>query len=158
MRSRSCSNRTYVLYFDFIHIAIHNRAVTHRNIMILLHYITETLSEEKPDEVIINVGTNALRKDDACKIAADIINIVHTCRQYGVNKVYVSAITPRPGLLSKIKQVNDILSVKSSLYDYAFIANSTISMSHLYKDNVHLSDEASRILCKNFLRAVNKGY
>ena len=41
MRPRSCFHRTYVLYYDFIHITIHNCAVTHRNIMILLHCITE---------------------------------------------------------------------------------------------------------------------
>ena len=38
----------------------------------LLHYCTETLENDKPDEVIINVGTNSLRKDDVCTIANDI--------------------------------------------------------------------------------------
>ena len=118
-------------------------------------YCINTLTHDKPDEIIIHVGTNSLRSDDACTIANDIVSIVNTCRLYGVNTVYVSAITFRPGLGLEVKQVNDILFHKSQLLDFNFIGNSNISSSLIYKDKVHLTDDGSAVLKNNFIRAIN---
>ena len=121
----------------------------------LFHYCTETLANDQPDEVVINVGTNSLRRDDSCTIANDIIDIVSTCRNYGVNCVYVSGITHRPGFEQQIKEFNDILAHKSHLHDYKFILNSNITISHIWKDKLHLNDDGSKILSANFTRAIN---
>ena len=121
----------------------------------LLDYCVNTLTNDKPDEIIIHVGTNSLRTDDPCTIANDIISIVNTCRYYGVNTIYVSAITFRPGLETEVKQVNDILYHKSHIHSFKFIGHSNIGSSLMFKDRIHLNDEGSNVLKNNFIRAVN---
>ena len=69
----------------------------------LHHYMEKHLDEERPDTCIINVGTNRLGKDDAFKIAEDIIKCVDRCRKFDVNKILVSAITYRPAYRELIK-------------------------------------------------------
>ena len=121
----------------------------------LKHYCTEPLNHDKTDEVIIHVGTNSLGKEDTCKIAKDITEVVKTVREHGVNKIYVSAITFRPGFENEVKQVNDILYQKSHIYDYKFIGNTNITSSFIFKDKTHLTDDGTKMLSANFIRAVN---
>ena len=121
----------------------------------LLHYCTFTLEKDNPDVVIINVGTNSLGRDDPVTIANDIFNIVNTCRSFGVNQVYVSAITYRPDFIKEIKEINDILYANNNIYGYNFISNNNITHSHLWRDNIHLNDSGTNMLSSNFIYAIN---
>ena len=47
---------------------------------------------DKPDCVIINIGTNDLNKLESYNIFGNIINIVDIWKSDGVNEVYVSGI------------------------------------------------------------------
>lgn len=124
----------------------------------LLHYCTFTLEKDKPDTVIINVGTNRLGRDDSFTIANDIINIASTCRGFGVNKVYVSSITYRPDFVNEIKELNDILYAKRTIHDYEFIFNTNINHMHIWRDNLHLNDAGTTILTNNFVHAINNAH
>ena len=57
--------------------------------------LAHATQEDKPDIVIINIGTNSLNKLDACNITADIFKLVELCKSYGVDQVCVSGITYR---------------------------------------------------------------
>ena len=106
----------------------------------LHHYMEKHLDEERPDTCIINVGTNRLGKDDAFKIAEDIIKCVDRCRKFGVNKILVSAITYRPAYRELIKQVNDLLDAKRFINDFTLIYNNNIKADHIWRDGLHLAN------------------
>ena len=67
------------------------------------------LKEDKPDIVLINIGTNSLNKLDACNITPDIFKLVELCKSYGVDQVDVSGITYRLQYVKKITEINNYL-------------------------------------------------
>ena len=60
----------------------------------MIHYVIPTLEEENPDIVVISIGTNNFTKtrQSPVEIANEIITIINTCRDAGVNEIYVSSI------------------------------------------------------------------
>ena len=121
----------------------------------MLHYCEYNVPNEKPDEIIIHVGSNALGKDDTLTIVNDIIDIVKLCQGYGVNQVYVSEITYRPKYFNEINEINSILNAEAPLHNFTVISNSNINAMHLWSDNLHLNDEGTKILTNNFTLAIN---
>ena len=81
------------------------------------HYVLPTLIEENPDAVVIHAGTNNIRskrgqpEEQNERIAEDIMQIGRTCRQRGVNEVFISAITCRRNKdeMKKVKEINGIV-------------------------------------------------
>ena len=59
----------------------------------LLHFALYVLENDKPDIVIINVGSNNMRKDKPVTVAEDIITLVDLCKKQGVGQTFVSAVT-----------------------------------------------------------------
>ena len=123
----------------------------------LKYYAQATLKEDYPDRAIISVGTNNLTKKDQTplQIAEEIIEVVQTCRQGGVNEIYVSSITCRPQFQEKINEINKLLEYYAGINNYMFIDNHCIGMEHLQRDKLHLNKEGIRILTNNFLNHVN---
>ena len=119
------------------------------------HYCTHTLEEQQPDMAIIHVGTNALYKDDTCKIAEDVLKIVKICKNYGVNSVFVSGLTYRRQFKAKIDEINTFISARQLVDDFEFICNENINERDIWKDKIHLSDQGTVKLANNFLRAIN---
>ena len=122
------------------------------------HHMKPTLDEEKPDIVIINIGTNNLTKkkwQTEEDIVKEIIQVVNDCKQNGVNEIYVSGLTVRRGFYHRIKAINELLQKKSGTYSYSFIDNSNIRDHHLRNDGLHLEYEGTCILANNFIDALN---
>ena len=71
------------------------------------YYVKEVLEEAHPDTMIIHVGTNDITKSQSSEkeIAQNVIKIVNTCRNKGVNKIIVSALTIRPKFCAKMKRL-----------------------------------------------------
>ena len=122
----------------------------------LQHYCTRTLDMDKPDIVIINVGTNSIGTDDPFTIAREIIKIVKICHERGCNKVFVSAITHRPNYPDVVEQLNNVLRAWQLNHDYEIIYNDNIKTNCLSYDNLHLNKRGKERLCANFRRALNK--
>ena len=122
------------------------------------HYCTHTLEEQQPDTAIIHVGTNALQKDETCKIAEDILNIVTICKNYGVNSVLVSGITYRRQFKDKIDEINTFINARQLVNDFVFIYNGNINERDIWKDKVHLSDNGTTKLANNFIKAINSAH
>ena len=122
----------------------------------LLHYVIHPLENDKPNSVVINVGTNRLGKDDPSTIANDIMDIVARCQSYAmVNSVHVCGLTFRHRFQMEIKRINNILSTQSETLGYKFIPNNNILPRHIWKDKIHLTDDGSKILGENILRSIN---
>ena len=120
------------------------------------HYALHTLKKDKPDIVIINVGSNNMKTDKPITIAEDLISLTEVCKTHGVGKVYISGITPRHGYQTKIDELNNILEGKQVNYHYSFIKNDNIVPNeHLWRDKIHLNDAGLDKLANNFLYVLN---
>ena len=122
------------------------------------HYCTRTLAHDKPDIVIIHVGTNKVNDGDPVEIARSIVKVVETCKDYGVNKVFVSGVIRRPDEMEKVDTLNRTLYQWSFLHGYTFISNSNIKEDCLGWDQLHLNYRGTNRLSSNFRRALNKPY
>ena len=59
----------------------------------LNHYIIPSLVDDKPNAIIIHVGTNdILDKLNHKDIARNIISITINCRKYGVHDIAISSV------------------------------------------------------------------
>ena len=58
-----------------------------------LHYAIHTLTNNKPDIVIINISSNNMRRDKPISKADEIINIVTLCNSCGVHEILVRSNT-----------------------------------------------------------------
>ena len=124
-----------------------------------LHWhITPSLIDEKPDVVVLNIGTNNLtkkRQQTEEEICQDIFKIADKCRSHGVNEIFISSLTIRPSFGPKVDKINDILRRNADKHKYSYIDNSNITREHLARDGLHLNREGTTLLAKNFLFYLN---
>ena len=132
----------------------------------LEHYIKPTLNNNRPDAVIIHVGSNDINfRNFSCDTAANdiaenIIKVALLCKEYGVNEVIISSILPKSNIkLSKlIRQVNGRLFDLCREINIYFLSNDNISRNFICKDGVHLNQEGTHILASNFVNFVKSIY
>ena len=122
----------------------------------LAHYCIHTLTNDKPDSVIINIGMNDLNKLESYNIFGNIINIVDICMSYGVNEVYVSGIIFRENHKIKLTEINDFLSRRQNVNNFIYINNDRIGKDNLWNDGIHLNKSGTLILANNFIDVLNK--
>ena len=99
--------------------------------------------DDKPDAVIIYVGTNdILTNANHQEIARNVIKIDLNCKNYGVNDVVISSVLVKknPNLNALIRRVNDLLRDLCSMNGFGYICNDTITTGYLWKDGIHLQD------------------
>ena len=104
------------------------------------------------------VGTNNFtkRNQSGIETAQEIIEIVKTCHNAGINDVYVSSIICRPTHQEKVNDVNRLLQSYASIHGFKFIENTNINEHHLRRDQVHLNKKGVCLLANNFLDFLNK--
>ena len=104
----------------------------------LKYYSQATLADDKPDIMIIHVGTNNITKkrQSDIEIVSEIMDIVTHCQIGGVNEVYVSSLICRPAFQERINAINHLLARKAIDYDFIFIDNSNIKEYHLWDDSI----------------------
>ena len=114
-------------------------------------YLKPTL-EEKPDTIILHMGTNDLRsEDEPDKIANDIVDAAVACKQTGC-EVIISALLPRGDKFSdKAKEVNDNLKELCLSKNISLIEHRNFhSRYHLNNSKLHPNRKGSGILASNF--------
>ena len=107
----------------------------------LNHYIIPTLVDDKPDVVLLHVGTNdILSNANDTELANNIINIGLNCKNHGVSKVFISSILvmKNPKLNPVIRRVNDKLRELCEINGFIFINNGMITTDHLWRDGIHM--------------------
>ena len=118
------------------------------NIKRLEHFITPNLVEDRPDVVIIHVGSNDITHNtvdqiDVKDIANRILNIGKKCLSYGVKEVIISSIFIKNQfkLTRIIREVNDLLRDECRRNNFQFISNDNITREVLWRDDLHLNDD-----------------
>ena len=102
----------------------------------LEHYCVKSLTDEKPDIVIINIGTNRIGIDNPFEISMDLANIVIICKDHGNNTVFVSSITCRPEIPRLVEDLNNILRARQTTFDYEVIYNDNITEEHIMSRHI----------------------
>ena len=126
----------------------------------LRHYVQPTLEEERPDYVIVHIGTNNITKRQHQKkpeeLAREIVSIANHCRQEGAKKVFVSSILTlqRTWQVKMVQEVNFYLRLFCLENDHAFIDNDFIDQRMLWQDGIHLIDQGRDMLGTHFVNAL----
>lgn len=126
------------------------------------HYIIPNLEQNKPDVVIIHVGSNNISYNklnvDPSVLAEKIINVGNNCIKYGVEDVVISSIFVKESieLSAYIRKVNDVLRELCSKHKLHFVSNDNITRKHLCGDGVHLENEGTNILGDNIVSFINR--
>ena len=124
----------------------------------LNHYIIPTLVDDKPDVVLLHVGTNdILSNANDTELANNIINIGLNCKNHGVSKVFISSILVKknPKLNPVIRRVKDKLRELCEINGFIFINNDIITTDHLWRDGIHLQNIGTNIFSRNFYQVLN---
>ena len=114
-------------------------------------YVNPTL-EMEPDQIVIHVGTNNLKKcEDNQEVAKDIIDLALHCHQKNSVPIVVSSLTHRDDKYKdRIGPINEELKISCEERNIGFIDNSNINKYHLNRSKLHLNAKGSAILAKNF--------
>ena len=122
-------------------------------------YVTAHMPEDKPDDVIIQVGGNDLpSKSTVLEIANNIVEAGIVCRTLGAKRVMVSSVLPRSDFHLQLKrqELNKVLESLCELNNFIYIPNKTLVLSkHICHDGVHLNDSGSKLLQDTFLEYLN---
>ena len=117
------------------------------------HYIKPTL-EEKPDEIILHIGTNNIKAQEPNDIARGITSLAEEILMVSSNtKVAISSVLIRNNDIfnTKIQQVNGILSTICTDKKWSFIEHSDIDKSCLNQSGLHLNKKGQSLLAKKFI-------
>ena len=126
------------------------------------HFIAPIFEEDRPDIVIIRVGSNDITDNiinniDAKDISKRIIDIGKKCLLYGAKEVIISSIfIKRQFKLTRIiRQVNDHLRDEYRSNKFHFISNDNITNECLWKDGLYLNDDGTYMFARNLVDFLN---
>ena len=122
------------------------------------HYVTATITEDKPEKVVICAGTNNLTKKERTPrdTVNEIMDIVETCKKGGIKQIFVSSLICRPEFQKEVDEMNKLLKYYAGIYGFVFIDNSDIHDEHLWRDKVHLNNKDINLLATNYISYLNK--
>ena len=125
----------------------------------LHYYVVPTLVDEKPESIILHIGSNDITKTNYDNVTAkdlgqQIVSIPKKCRSFGVNNIAVSSILIRKNMsINKIiKKVNEEISSMCAANGFHFICNDMIDVNMIWKDGLHLTDNGTKVLANIFLK------
>ena len=126
-------------------------------------YVVPVLLYEKPDNVIIYIGSNEITKFnynnvDAEELSNEFINNELKCRTNGLSNAAVSFILKRNSfnMNQVIYQLNRILKRFFSINDFFYLCNDEINENYLWKDGLDLIYEGSSLLLNNVINYFNR--
>ena len=129
----------------------------------LEYYVYPTIKKEKPDRVIVHVGSNNVNfynveNSSAEEVAERILKVGEICKFHGVEDVAISSVLIKKNLvLGKfVRNVNIILEKLCHDRNFEFINNDNIYSTLVSDDGVHLTRPGSSVLLENFIYFVNE--
>ena len=129
----------------------------------LEYYVYPTIKKEKPDRVIVHVGSNNVNfynveNSTAEEVAERILKVGEICKFHGVEDVAISSVLIKKNLvLGKfIRNVNIILEKLCHDRSFEFINNDNIYSTLVSDDGVHLTRPGSSVLLKKFIYFMNE--
>lgn len=136
------------------------RAFNGSTVEAMTHYIKPSL-EEKPDQLILHVGTNNIQSSSPTKLAEDIIQLANSAKKSLPEcSIAISSLTvrsDRPNNKSNVIKTNEHLAklCKRSKF-LEFIDNSDVDQSCLNEGGLHLNRKGTSVLAKNLIQFINK--
>ena len=127
----------------------------------MLHYLDVNLEDRQINTVVIYVGINDILRDRSQSsidgLLQNIQNMSLKCKKIGVKNIFIS------GLVHAIRINTDILGKNHVMiqnvckkYGWFYVDNRNIQGKHLYKDDIHLTEEGKIILGRNLIFCLNK--
>lgn len=106
----------------------------------------------KPDQLVIHVGTNDLKKtSNNDEIVDNIVKLALHCYNSNEIPVVISSLTYRDdNFKDRIGLINDQLKAKCEERNIGYIDNSNIGKFHLNRSKLHLNAKGTATLAKNF--------
>ena len=90
---------------------------------------------KKPENIVLHIGTNNLRNDDAKSVADGITNLAHSIQQQCPDiEIIVSGVITRSDDMSassRVRETNKLVKSMCDQNDWNFIPNSNIKNTHL---------------------------
>jgi hypothetical protein len=115
---------------------------------------------KKPEKIVLHIGTNNLRNDDAKSVADGITNLAHSIQQQCPDiEIIVSGVITRSDDMSassRVRETNKLVKSMCDQNDWNFIPNSNIKNTHLNVRGLHLNPSGSLLLQNNFKLAITK--
>ena len=128
------------------------------------HHVLPILKEDKPDSVLIYIGTSDINNHklyaaSSEMLASDSIEIARTCKSCNMKEVFISSVLcwNEVILSNEIDRTSELLTKLCKGNDFIYISNSNITPQHLSKDGIHLNDIGTFKLGDNFVKHVNAG-
>ena len=129
----------------------------------LHHFLQPTLREDKPDTVLIHIGSNDIIPSKQHDLSVNdavqrIIDVGSYCRECGVKDVIISSILVKRNfhLTRIIRQINDLLSEYCISNNFHYLTNDNISRKNLWKDGTHLNKVGNNTLAETSISYVNE--
>ena len=127
----------------------------------ILQYLEINLKINNPDAVLFHVGINDILNDSSDSGLENVLNnlqqMVEKCRKYNVKQIFISGLVCCKRIpYSILENLNMKIRAICLRSDLIYVDNSTIKVSHLYKDNLHLLKAGRDILINNFINSLNK--
>ena len=111
---------------------------------------------EKPNEIIVHVGTNDLKDHDRGQVANEILNLANTIVSKCPDmKVSISSLTCRNNSVNvKVGKVNKLLLSICHENEWGYIAHTNITSEDLLRGGLHLSGQGTKKLAANFIKHI----
>ena len=129
------------------------------------YHIKPELVKMQYDKVVICAGTNNVPRTKRSgsdiwmeqspdEIAQEIINTGYTCKDHGVNDVYISLLCDRRYYSNKIDEINKLLIQYCRAAHFYYIDHSNIKLGHLY-DGLHIDSKYIHLYANNISQMLN---
>ena len=111
---------------------------------------------EKPNEIIVHVGTNDLKDHDRGQVANEILNLANTIVSKCPDmKVSISSLTCRNNSVNvKVGKVNKLLLSICHENEWGYIAHTNITSEDILRGGLHLSGQGTKELAANFIKHI----
>ena len=132
---------------DNIEHAVYFKGFSGSNTKQLNYYANPTIADDKPNTVIVHIGSSDITKLNYSKVdvedlAQRIIDVEKKCKSYGVNNIAISPILVR-------KNHDEPRWFGTG---FIFICNIAIARAMLWRDGLHFTNEGTNMLSNNFLQ------
>jgi hypothetical protein len=115
---------------------------------------------KKPDQLVLHIGTNDLRRAESQVVARGVINLAHKIKQQcpGID-IIVSGILTRTdvkALSNRVSETNRLIKSLCNQNNWDFLTNSNMEAAHLNSKGLHLNLSGSQLLQNNFILAITR--
>ena len=111
------------------------------------------IMRKKPDQLVLHIGTNDLRRAEPQVVAHGVTNLVHKIGQLfrGIDIIVSGIITKTDvkAIADRVSETNKSIKSLCNQNNWGFLPNSNIEALHLNSRGLHLNHSGSLLLQSN---------